>query len=240
MEGDSTFDYPLSSRFEESDSLVVFDEVLVPWERVFFYNNLDVSNTFKNKSAFLPFTLHQIVCRQVIKTKFMAGLAQSIVDTINISEYPHIQEMVVEMIAALETMEALLIKAECNAKKDEFELMRPELAPLQVATYTYTTIYPRLVEIVQFLGSSGMVSIPTEADFASEIRADLEQYLQSATLEAEERVKLFRLAWDATMSAFGSRQTQYERFFLGSPNRLANELYNQYDLKQYTDYLKSF
>ncbi|WP_018930503.1 4-hydroxyphenylacetate 3-monooxygenase, oxygenase component [Gracilibacillus lacisalsi] len=236
--GESTYNYPLSSRFEESDSMVVFDDVVVPWERVFFYNNIEVSNTFKNASGFAPFTLHQIVSRQVIKTEFMLGLAKAIVNTINISEYPHVQEMMAEMITALETMEALLIKAETNAKRDEFKLMRPELTPLQVATSTFQKVYARLAEIVQLLGSSGLVSIPTEADFESEIRDDLDQYLQSATLEAKDRVQLFRLAWDATMSSFGSRQTQYERFFLGSPNRLASELYKQYDFTKHTDYIK--
>ncbi|MGP4038616.1 4-hydroxyphenylacetate 3-monooxygenase, oxygenase component [Gracilibacillus sp. D59] len=238
--GESTYNYPLSSRFEESDSLVVFDHVVVPWERVFFYNNLEISNSFKNTSAFAPYTLHQIVSRQIIKTEFMIGLAEAIVNTINISEYPNIQENMAEMITVLETMEALLLKAETNAKMDEFELMRPELSPLQVATSTFPKVYARLSEIVQLLGSSGLVSIPTEADFESEIRGDLDQYLQSATLEAKDRVQLFRLAWDATMSAFGSRQTQYERFFLGSPNRLLSELYKQYDLKKHTDFIGNF
>ncbi|SFL45640.1 4-hydroxyphenylacetate 3-monooxygenase [Gracilibacillus orientalis] len=238
--GESTYNYPLSSRFEESDSLVVFDNVIVPWERVFFYNNLEVSNNFKTASAFAPFTLHQIVSRQIIKTEFMLGLSEAIVNTININEYPNVQEMMAEMISALETMKALLIKAETNAKIDEFELMRPELTPLQVATSTYPKVYARLSEIVQLLGSSGLVSIPTEADFESEIKVDLDQYLQSATLEAQDRIQLFRLAWDATMSAFGSRQTQYERFFLGSPNRLSSELYKQYDFKKHTNYIKKF
>ncbi|QGH35991.1 4-hydroxyphenylacetate 3-monooxygenase, oxygenase component [Gracilibacillus salitolerans] len=238
--GESTYNYPLSSRFEESDSLVVFDDVVVPWKRVFFYKNIEVSNSFKNASAFVPFTLHQIVSRQIIKTKFMIGLAEAIVNTINISEYPNVQEMMAEMITALETMEALLIKAEANAKIDEFELMRPELIPLQVATSTFPKVYARLSEIVQLLGSSGLVSIPTEADFESEIREDLDQYLQSATLEAKDRVQLFRLAWDATMSAFGNRQTQYERFFLGSPNRLSSELCKQYDFTEHTNYIKNF
>ncbi|WP_058308504.1 4-hydroxyphenylacetate 3-monooxygenase, oxygenase component [Gracilibacillus massiliensis] len=240
VDGESAYDYPLSSRFEESDSLVVFDDVVVPWDRVFFYHNTEISNTFKNDSAFLPFTLHQIVSRQIIKTDFLIGLAESIVDAINIQEYPHVQEMMAEMITVLETMEALIIKAEVNAETDEFALMRPELAPLQVATALYPKVCARLSEIIQLLGSSGLVSIPTEADFESEIKTDLDQYLQSATLNAKDRVQLFRLAWDATMSAFGSRQTQYERFFLGNPNHLARELYKNYDIKKQTDYVKRF
>jgi 4-hydroxyphenylacetate 3-monooxygenase len=85
-----------------------------------------------------------------------------------------------------------------------------------------------MIEIIQLLGASGLVTIPKEADFKSEIRHALDQYLQSAELDAEERVKLFRLAWDATMSPFGTRQTQYERFFFGNPSTFSSGLYRSY------------
>ncbi|MFC4559466.1 4-hydroxyphenylacetate 3-monooxygenase, oxygenase component [Virgibacillus kekensis] len=238
--GESEFDYPLSSRFEEMDSVVVFDNVLIPWDRVFFYKNMMVANTFRSKSAFLPFTLHQVVSRQVVKVEFLLGLAQSIVKTINIGEYQNVRENVAEIITALETMRALLIKSEVNASIDKFGLMRPELAPLQVCISTFPKIYPRLSEIIQLLGSSGMITIPTEADFSSAIRDDLNQYLQSKTKDAEARVKLFRLAWDLTMSAFGTRQTQYERFFFGNQIILTSDLYMRYEKDKYVDWINEF
>ncbi|MEC5423134.1 4-hydroxyphenylacetate 3-monooxygenase, oxygenase component [Virgibacillus sp. C22-A2] len=238
--GDSRFDYPLSSRFEEMDSIVVFDRVKVPWERIFFFKNLEVSNNFQRESAFLPFTLHQIISRQTIKAGFILGVAEELVQTINIDCYEHIQEKMAEIIMMLETMEALLLKSEINASTDEFGLMRPELIPLRVANSMFSKMYPRLIEIIQLLGSSGMVTIPTEADFKSPVREDLEQYLQSSKHAADDRVKLFRLAWDLTMSGFGTRQTQYERFFFGQPNKLSSELYKSYDLTAFTAYTREF
>ena len=85
-----------------------------------------------------------------------------------------------------------------------------------------------------------MISIPTENAFQSSIRPDLDQYLQSATKNAEERTKIFRLAWDATMSSFGTRQTQYERFFYGDPVRLATDLYKAYPKQQYVKNVSEF
>ena len=96
---------------------------------------------------------------------------------------------------------------------------------LQVAINIFPRVYPRFTEIIQLLGASGLMSIPTENAFQSSIRKDLDQYLQSKSNNAEERVKLFRLAWDLTMSAFGTRETLYERFFFGDPIRLSSELY---------------
>lgn len=240
VNGDSRFNYPLNSRFEEMDTIVVFDNVTVPWERVFFHSNHDVADSFKSDGAFMPFTLHQVVSRQVVKTEFILGVAQSIVDAINISEYPNVRENMAEIITVLETMRALLIKAEVNAETDEFGLMRPETKPLQVASSYFPKAYPRLAEIIQLLGSSGLITIPQEADFNSDIRKELDHYLQSATKDSKERVQLFRLAWDLTMSSFGTRQIQYERFFFGNPVHLTNQLYFNYENDQYVQWINEF
>lgn len=237
---DSTFDYPLSSRFEEMDSVVVFDDVLVPWERVFFYHNMEVSNSFQATSAFVPFTQHQVVSRQIVKIEFVLGIVQTLVNTIKIDGYQHVQDKVSEVIIALETMKALVIKSEVEARLDQWGVMRPDKTSLQIASNTFPRIYPRITEIVRHLGASGLISIPTEKDFQSEVRSDLDQYLQSAGSGAEDRVKLFRLAWDLCMSAFGTRQTLYERFFFGDPVRLSGELYRTYDKEKYVNRIHEF
>ncbi|QFF97555.1 4-hydroxyphenylacetate 3-monooxygenase, oxygenase component [Psychrobacillus glaciei] len=237
--GDSTFNYPLSSRYEEMDTIVVFDNVVVPWDRVFYYNNIVVSNNFMNESSFQAFALHQVVSRQIVKTEFVLGVVQSIIETINIEEYQHVQEKVSEIIIALETMKALVIKSEVEAELDKWGLMQPDCTTLKVAINIFPRVYPRFTEIIQLLGASGLMSIPTEDAFQSSIRNDLDQYLQSKADNAENRVKLFRLAWDLTMSSFGTRQTLYERFFFGDPIRLSSELYHSYNKASYVQRVKS-
>ncbi|WP_144510452.1 4-hydroxyphenylacetate 3-monooxygenase, oxygenase component [Bacillus sp. FJAT-22090] len=236
--GDSTFNYPLSSRYEEMDSIVVFDHVLVPWERVFYYDNIEVSNSFMVNSSFQAFTLHQVLSRQIVKIEFVLGIVESIIETINIGQYQHVQEKATEVIIALETMKALLLKSEAEAETDRWGAMRPDCQTLQVAINIFPRVYPRFAEIIQLLGASGLMSIPTENAFHSPIRKDLDQYLQSKADNAEDRVKLFRLAWDLTMSSFGTRQTLYERFFFGDPVRIASQLYRAYDKKPFVERVK--
>lgn len=238
--GDSSFNYPLSSRYEEMDSVVVFDNVLVPWDRVFFYDNVEACVDFMKNSSFYTFAYHQVVTRQIVKTEFVLGLAELLVETINVGEYQHIQEKLSEIIIGLETMKALLEKSENDAEIDQFGIMRPSMIPLQVASNTFPRIYPRFCEIIQLIGASGMVSLPTEKDFSSDIRSDLDQYLQGANKNAEDRVKLFRLAWDLTMSSFGSRQTHYERYFFGDPVRLSGNLYKNYQKDRYIERINKF
>ncbi|WLV25211.1 4-hydroxyphenylacetate 3-monooxygenase, oxygenase component [Aciduricibacillus chroicocephali] len=238
--GSSEFDHPLSSRYEEIDSIVVFDNVLVPWERVFYYKNAEVAEEFITVSGFHSFAKHQVITRQIVKTEFILGLAELIVETINIGEYEHIQGKMSEIIIGLETMKALMEKAENHAALDEWGYMRPDLSTLKVAGTVFPKIYPRLCEIIQLLGASGLITLPTEKAFASDIRKDLDLYVQGATKTAEERVKIFTLAWDLTMSAFGTRQTQYERYFFGDPIRLTSDLYKNYPKDKHAQAIRNF
>ncbi|KMY52933.1 4-hydroxyphenylacetate 3-monooxygenase [Bacillus sp. FJAT-27231] len=238
--GESIFDHPLSSQYEEMDSIVVFDHVLVPWDRVFFYDNVEAARSFLSKSSFSPFAIHQVVTRQIVKTEFILGIAELLIETLNISSYQHIQEKLSEIIIGLETMKALLEKSENDAKLDECGYMRPSIIPLQVASNVFPKIYPRFSEIIQLIGASGMVTLPTEKAFHSTIRGDLDQYLQGTTKTAENRIKIFRLAWDLTMSSFGTRQTQYERYFFGDPVRLSSSLYKDYPKEKYVKIINTF
>ncbi|MEK3933711.1 4-hydroxyphenylacetate 3-monooxygenase, oxygenase component [Sporosarcina sp. FSL W7-1349] len=238
--GKSNFDHPLGSRFEEMDSIVVFDDVVVPWNRVFALGDVQVCNEAYNESNAVVHMTHQVVSKNVAKTEFILGLLQLMVETINIGQFQHIHEKMSEVIIALETMKAFVTASEANAKEDRWGIMTPDFGPLNAARNYYPKIYPRFSEIMQLMGASGLMAIPNEKDFASELRPDLDKYLQSATGSAYDRVKLYRLAWDVCMSAFGTRQTLYERFFFGDPVRMAGALYNGYDKQPYVDHVKEF
>ncbi|KRG13326.1 4-hydroxyphenylacetate 3-monooxygenase [Virgibacillus soli] len=235
---DSSFNYPLGSRFEEMDSIVVFDHVLVPWEKVFLYKDLNIAHRFFTEANFNTMLLFQAVVRMIVKTEFILGLAESIIEAINIGEYQHIQDKVSEIIATLEIMKGLHLSSQVNARLDKWGMMTPDAKPLLVAIHYYPRIYPRLVEILQLLGGSGLILLPTENSFASSVRSYIDTYLQGANSTAEDRVMLFRIVWDLCMSPFGTRQTHYERFFFGDPVRLAMGLYNGYPKNEYTKRVK--
>lgn len=225
------------------DTIVVFDHVLVPWNRVFFYGNIDVSNTFLSSSSFSAFALHQVTSRRIIKTEFVLGIVQSLIETINIMDYPHVRERATELIIGLETMKALVMKAEEEAEIDQWGFMRPNETTLRIAANLFSKIYPTFTEIIQLLSASGLMAIPTENTCHSFVQEDIKRYLQAKSRSAEDRIKLFRLAWDLTMSSFGTRETLYERFFFGDPVQLTSYLYVSYDKEHYvqkvTDFLKS-
>jgi 4-hydroxyphenylacetate 3-monooxygenase len=239
-QGASHFNYPLSSRFHEIDTMIIFDNVLVPWERVFFYHRPDIAYQLFSRSSFTPLTLQQIVIRQITKTEFILGLAQLMVNTLNLSEYHHIREKISEVIIGLETMNALLDRADKQASIDEWGTMIPSTHSLYVAVNMFPKLYPRMIEILQLIGAGGLVAIQTEEDFHSPLRKDLNHYCQGSGCNAVTKTKIFRLAWDVAMSAFGTRQTQYERYFFGDPIRLSSNLYMGYPRDKYTNQVEEF
>jgi 4-hydroxyphenylacetate 3-monooxygenase len=222
--GRSHFDHPLGSRFEEMDAVVVFDDVHVPWENVLLHRDVERCNAAYARTGAAVNMAHQVVVKNVAKTEFLLGLATLLVNTIGAESFQHIHEKLAEIWVNLETMRALLRAAEADAALDEWGVLRPAWNPLDAARNLYPRLYPRMIEIVQQIGASGLVAMPTEQDLAGPLADDIRKYYQAARAEAFDRIPLFRLAWDTALSAFGTRQVLYERFFFGDPVRMAGAL----------------
>lgn len=233
-------DRPLGSRFDELDAIVVFDDVVVPWERVFLKGDPERCNTVYGVTGAVVHMMHQVAIKNVAKTEFILGLACSMVELIQIDQFQHVQEKLAEIIVNLETMRACLRAAEADATLNEWGVLTPARMPLDVARNVYPRMYPRMVEILQLLGASGLMTTPVEQDFRSEIGGDIEQYLRAARGTARERTAVFRLAWDVACSSFGGRQELYERFFFGDPVRMASALYAAYDKSSYMAKIRDF
>jgi 4-hydroxyphenylacetate 3-monooxygenase len=226
--GRSAFDHPLGARFEEMDCVVFFDDVLVPWERVFLLGDVDLINGTAITTHSSMHSAHQGAAKNVAKCEFVLGVALLMTQTLGNAHLPHSEERLGELMMQTELMKACMRAAEADAELDEWGVMCPARLPVEITRNLFMTAYPRMVEILQLLGSSSFMITPSEADFASPLAPEIEQYLATDTATARDRVKLFRLAWDIAGSAFGSRQVLYERFFASDPltrARILNAIY---------------
>jgi 4-hydroxyphenylacetate 3-monooxygenase len=237
--GRSRFDHPLGSRFEEMDAIAFFDNVLVPWERVFLLGDIDLCNNMSMKTRQYVHSGHQVVTKNVVKCEFILGLANLMVQTLGAGQLPQVQQMVAEIIENLEVTKACLRTAEVDAEIDEWGVMCPAGTPLMVARQLFIRMYPRMAEILHLLGSSSLMALPTEADLSGPLASEIHRYLETDTASAEDRVRLFRLAWDTCCSAFASRQVLYERFFQGDQVRNALLLNALYDKQPMTDRVRA-
>jgi 4-hydroxyphenylacetate 3-monooxygenase len=229
--GRSHFDAPLASRFEEMDCVVVFDRVLIPWERVFLCGDIARCNVVYAETNAVVNMMHQVVVKNAVKAEFLLGLAAKIAEISDGMSLPHVRDRLAEMIITAQLMRSSLRAAEADAHEDKWGEFVPDRPPLDVARNLFPRLYPRLVEIIQLNSSSSLMAAPSEADFNSPLLPDLERYLATAGALARDRVALYRLAWDAAGSAFGGRQVLYERFFFGDPVRMASALVDATDLK---------
>jgi 4-hydroxyphenylacetate 3-monooxygenase len=233
--GRSHFDHPLGSRFEETDAVVVFDDVVVPWERCFVLRDPDLCNGIYTETSAAAHMTHQVVTRTTAKTEYMLGLVSLLAESIGIEGFQHVQEKIAEVIIALEIVQALLKTSEREGEPNAFGLFSPSWPPLNACRNWYPRFSQRFPEILRQLGASGLMALPTEADVFGPASEDVERYLQGAAIDGADRVRLFRLAWDTCLSAFAGRQALYEYFFFGDPVRMAGALVASYDREPYKE-----
>lgn len=225
-------DAPLASRFDEIDMTVRFDRVLVPWERVFLYGDVELANGLYDECGFYPMTMHQVLTRLIVKFEFFAALANRMIGMLELGGYASARETVIEALAAAETLRALQLAAEAGGALNRWGVFAPAMAPLYAAFRLVSRAYPALVAAVQRLGASHLVANAAEGDLAAEAHGD---WLRDALAapdgvsDGAAKSRLFRLAWDACASAFAGRQTIYEQFFFGDPARLAGRWYEETD-----------
>ena len=227
--GGSTHDEPLASRFEEMDAVVVFDNVFVPNERIFMLGHPELCNGFYSETGAGALMTHQVVTRTIAKSEFFLGLATELSESIGIDGFQHIQEDLAELIQTVEIGKALMRASEVDAAVSDDGVMLPKWTTLNAARNWYPKVAQRFPQIIRKLSASGLMALPGEADVASAALPDIELYLQAKTLTGPERVRLFKLAHDASISGFSGRQALYEYFFFGDPVRMAGALVKSYD-----------
>ena len=163
---------------------MIFDDVQVPWERVFLLRDVERCNRAFAATGAVAHMAHQVVAKNVAKTEFILGVASLVVDAIAIEPFQHIHEKMAEIIINLETMRAFLRTSEVEAQTNRWGVMQPAWPPLDAARNVYTRMYPRMIEILQQLGASGFMAIPTERDLAGGQAEAIRTYYQAARADA--------------------------------------------------------
>jgi 4-hydroxyphenylacetate 3-monooxygenase len=239
-EGRSQFDRPLGSRFEEMDCIVFFDDVHVPWERVFLLGDVDRLNQTAHATHSSVHSAHQGAAKNLAKCEFVLGTALLMTQTIGNAHLPQVEERIGELMLTTQLTRACIRAAEADAKLDEWGVMCPDPLLAESPRNLFMNAYPRMIEILQLLGSSSFMLTPSEADFEGPLKHEIEQYLATDTTPARQRVKLFRLAWDLAGTSFGSRQVLYERFFASDPLTRARALASIYPKQELIERVQDF
>jgi 4-hydroxyphenylacetate 3-monooxygenase oxygenase component len=215
----NVFDHPLSSRFDEQDAFVIFDNVEIPRDRLFIDANRDVYNSVMN-TGWYPNVMQQTMIRAQTKLEFAYGLATRMTRAIN-DVSAATKQMLGEIWTYAEFARAAVRSAEAEAFEYGNGVWFPHGGPLAALRATLPTWFPRVGEIITLIGSHNLLATPTQAQFADpNVRGLVDHYLRGAgDTCAEERARIFRLAWDFVGSHLAGRNELYERFYLASGAR---------------------
>ena len=213
------FDQPLSARFDEQDAFCVFDDVVVPWDRVFIDGDVDVYNSTQMTGVVTNMT-SQSTTRALTKLEFAYGLATRMAETIG-DHSPGTIDLLGELACYVQaTRNALELSIEHAAERPD-GVWFPDGRPLDPMRALLATWMPRVAEIITLIGSHNLLTTPTRSQLDDpELRPLIDEMLMGADgVAADERAALFRLAWDFVGSGLAGRGFLYERFYLTSAAR---------------------
>jgi 4-hydroxyphenylacetate 3-monooxygenase len=213
------FDYPLSSRMDENDSILVFKDVFVPYENVFAYGDIEKVNNFFPRSGFLPRFMFQGCTRLAVKLDFLSGLLLKAVEATGAKDFRGVQAAVGEVLAWRNCFWGLTDAMARTTTPWTPGYVLPNLDYGLAYRVMASIAYPKIKEIIENTLASALIYLPSSAlDFkVPEIRPLIDQYVRGSNgYDAIERVKLMKLMWDAMGSEFGGRHELYERNYFGN------------------------
>lgn len=215
----SVFDYPLSKRYDETDALMVFDDVFVPWERIFVYQDIELLWSHWWDTPALNYMIHQFAIRQWTKLEFLMGIGVKLAKQNGVYRVPAVQERLGVLLGNVMTIKGLVLGAEANYERFEsnLDVVVPNDEMIQSFKAIGPLLYREVIDSLRWLIGGGPMQAP--ASFEAFVNEDIapisRRYMQGARIDGENRTKILKAAWDAIGSEFASRHELYERFALG-------------------------
>jgi len=213
----SVFDNPLASRFDENDAVLYFDDVKVPWERVFVNQDIAMCQRQFHATPAHVYQNYQAQVRLMVKMRFLLGIAKRIAETNGVIGFPQVRETLGLLAAHSAMVDALVHAMEVKGEM-RCGYFVPDAHTLYAAQVLTQQLYAEVITELRNLAGGGLIMLPSSVqDFADmELRGLIGKTQQSPAASSEGRVKFLKLAWDAIGSEFASRHAQYEMFYAGA------------------------
>ncbi len=236
-------DFPLSAQFDEMDATVVFDNVLVPWDRVFLHGDIALLNRMYRESRMRELTAHQTNARLEVKLGFVYALLVELARAAGLDQHPGTMEMLGEAAVRVEVIRSTTRSAELQATIDpDNGVLYPDLPALQAGRALGPVYYPEMINMIRKISGGGLIQLPVSlTEFDSPIGSELEKSLAGAGFSGRDKSALMKLAWDLCGSEFGARHELYEMNYAGERGALLAGIQREYPRAgHYRDHLTTF
>lgn len=214
----SPFDNPLSSRFDENDSVLIFDGVFVPWENVLIYRDIERARSFYSASGFLNRYPLQSGTRLAVKMDFVCGLLAKMLESNGTDSFRGVRTRLADIVALRNLMWSLTESLCHDPEPRKDGSVVPRLEAAATVRYFGTQMMSQLKPVFNtILGGSPIMQVSSWLDLRNpEISPLIDCYFQGTDQDAVERLKLIKLLWDALGSEFGGRHELYEHNYAGN------------------------
>jgi 4-hydroxyphenylacetate 3-monooxygenase len=224
----SPFDHPLSSRFDENDAVLVFDEAFIPWENFLVYRDVTRANSFYPASGFFNRFNLQAGTRLAVKLDFMTGLLARGLEINGTDGFRGVQAALGQVIAWRSLLWALTTAMASDPEPGANGTVVPKLDYAATLRIFATSSWPAVKSIFEeVLGGAPIVAPSGREDLLSaDLRPLIDRFYRGTGASAEERIKLYKLVWDAIGTEFGGRHELYERNYAGNNEQIRVDAMN--------------
>ncbi|MGU5562020.1 4-hydroxyphenylacetate 3-monooxygenase, oxygenase component [Pseudomonas aeruginosa] len=226
----SPFDYPLSSRFDENDAILVMDKVFIPWENVLIYRDFERCKQWFPQGGFGRLFPMQGCTRLAVKLDFITGALYKALQCTGSLEFRGVQAQVGEVVAWRNLFWSLTDAMYGNASEWHGGAFLPSAEALQAYRVLAPQAYPEIKKTIEQVVASGLIYLPSGVRDLH--NPQLDKYLStycrgSGGMGHRERIKILKLLWDAIGSEFGARHELYEINYAGSQDEIRMQALRQ-------------
>ncbi len=218
-------DYPLSFRYDETDSVLVCTNVKVPWERVFLHNNGLMSRRIYIETPANCYANHQSNVRFWCKMGLIVGLASRICEANGMEKIPAVRETL-GRLAALEATIGGLVNGQIQAWEEWPQGYACPNRRIMYASLNWCQEHhTEIVDILRTLVGGLPLQMPASIDVLTDpaLSDQFERWWATPSVDAVRRLKLYKLAWDLVGSEFAGRHMLYEKFYAGNAIIVRNQ-----------------
>ncbi len=230
-------DYPMSYRFDESDSVLVCEQVKIPWERVFLHNNANMSRRIYIETPANCYQNHQSNVRFWAKMGLIVGVASRVCRANGTDKIPAVRE-VLGRLAAFEALIGGLVHGQIDAWENWPEgFATPNRRIMYAGLNWCQEHHTEIVDILRTLLGGYPLVMPASIDVLTDqaMRDTFERWWKTPSVEAADRHKLYKLAWDIVGTEFAGRHMLYEKFYAGSSIVVRNQSDREAPWEQFHD-----
>ncbi|WP_158743843.1 4-hydroxyphenylacetate 3-hydroxylase family protein [Acidisphaera sp. L21] len=231
-------DYPLANRFDEVEALVVFDDVLIPWEDVFFYRHT-------RAAQFIRGTLHRYsafpyVLRLMYVADMMIGAALWNAQQTGLDKLQGVREKIADLVCYREGINAHLTASIAMAQRSPAGLLMPHQSMLYAGRVFACSQLPVMMHVARELCGGQICVTPNVASFEAEGSGDWLRkfYTLNQSWQSDDRRKILAFARDLLNSDYAGHRLTFAQFAQAPHFNHLAAVYNSFDFSGPLDFVR--